>query len=147
MGAIRYRCPIRLVPTYIIPAKEIRFFWKFQPDSFKTERQVCAETDGHTDRRTWLGRLVSPCWSRIYILYGVGNVSFTALQTSDRNHNTLCKGIKITPKSWDSFLAKIIWKLMENGQSLLINRLLYPTEKHFDKFNGGIFRAHQFSLL
>jgi len=35
------------------------------------------------------------CWSRIYILYGVGNVSFTALQTSDWNQYTLCKGIKI----------------------------------------------------
>jgi len=27
---------------------------KFQPDSFKTERLVCVETDGQTDRRTWL---------------------------------------------------------------------------------------------
>jgi len=27
---------------------------KFQPDSFKTERLVCIETDGQTDRRTWL---------------------------------------------------------------------------------------------
>jgi len=24
MGAIRYSCPIRLVPTYILPAKDIR---------------------------------------------------------------------------------------------------------------------------
>jgi len=85
MGAVRYNCPIRLVPTYIIPAKERRLLEKLQPDSFKTERLVCVEADGQTDRRTWLDRLG---------VYGVGNVSFTALQTSDRNHYTLCKGIK-----------------------------------------------------
>jgi len=49
MGSIRYSCPIRLVPTYILPAKEIRLLGKFQPDSFKTERLVCVETDGQTD--------------------------------------------------------------------------------------------------
>jgi len=58
LGAIRYSCPIRLVPTYILPAKEIRLLGKFQPDSFKTERLVCVETDGQTNRRTWLDRLV-----------------------------------------------------------------------------------------
>jgi len=58
MGAIRYSGPIQLVPTFILPAKEIRLWEKFQPDSFKTERLVCAETDGQTDRRTWLDRLV-----------------------------------------------------------------------------------------
>jgi len=58
MGAIRYSCPIRLVPTYILPAKDIRLLGKFQTDSFKTERLVCVETDGQTDRRTWLDRLV-----------------------------------------------------------------------------------------
>jgi len=36
MGAIRYSCPIRLVPTYILPAKDRRLLGKFQPDSFKT---------------------------------------------------------------------------------------------------------------
>jgi len=47
MGAIRYSCPIRLVQTYtsILPANEIRLLGKFQPDSFKTERQVCVEAD------------------------------------------------------------------------------------------------------
>jgi len=49
MGAIRNSCPIRLVPTYILPAKERRPLGKFQPDSLKTERLVCVETDG---RRT-----------------------------------------------------------------------------------------------
>jgi len=49
MGALRYSCPIRLVPTYILPAKDIRLFGKFQPDCFKTERLVCVETDGQTD--------------------------------------------------------------------------------------------------
>jgi len=58
MGPIIYSCPIRLDPTYIVPAKDIRLLGKFQPDSFKTERLVCVETDGQTDRRTWLDRLV-----------------------------------------------------------------------------------------
>jgi len=49
MGAKRYSCPIRLVPTYILPAKDRRLLEKFQPDSFKTERLVCVETDGQTD--------------------------------------------------------------------------------------------------
>jgi len=49
MGAIRYSCPIRLVPTYILPAKDIRLLGKFQPDSFKAERLVCVEKDGQTD--------------------------------------------------------------------------------------------------
>jgi len=52
MGAIRHSCPIRLVPTYILPAKDIRLLGKFQPDSFKTERLVVVETDGQTARRT-----------------------------------------------------------------------------------------------
>jgi len=58
MGAIRYSCPIQLVPTYILPARYIRLLTTFQPDSFKSERLVCVETDGQTDRRTWLDRLV-----------------------------------------------------------------------------------------
>jgi len=49
MGAIRYSCPIRLVPTYILPAKERKLFGKFQPDSLNTERLVCVETDEQTD--------------------------------------------------------------------------------------------------
>jgi len=49
MGAIRYSCPIRLVPTYILPAKDIRLLEEFQPDSFKTQRLVCVETDEQTD--------------------------------------------------------------------------------------------------
>jgi len=36
-------------PTYILPAKERRLLEKFQPDSFKTKRLVCVETDGQTD--------------------------------------------------------------------------------------------------
>jgi len=42
----------------ILPAKERRLLGKFQSDSFKTERLACVETDGQTDRRTWLDRLV-----------------------------------------------------------------------------------------
>jgi len=45
MGAIRYSGPIRLVPSYILPAKEIQLLGKSQPDCFKAERLVCAETD------------------------------------------------------------------------------------------------------
>jgi len=54
MGAIRFSfsCPIRLVPTNILPAKDIRLLGKFQPDSFKTEKLVYVETDGQTYRRT-----------------------------------------------------------------------------------------------
>jgi len=52
MGAIRYSCPIRLVPTYILPAKDIRLLEKFEPDCFKTDRLVCVETNGLTDGRT-----------------------------------------------------------------------------------------------
>jgi len=68
MGAIRYGCPIGLVPTYILPAKEIRLLEKFQPDSFKTERLVCVETDGQTDmvRSTRLVMLIK----NIYTLWG-----------------------------------------------------------------------------
>jgi len=43
---------------YILPAKERRLLGKFQPDSFKTDRLVCVETDGQTAKRTWLHRLV-----------------------------------------------------------------------------------------
>jgi len=39
-------------------AKERRLLGKFQSYSFKTERLVCVEKDGQTDRRTWLDRLV-----------------------------------------------------------------------------------------
>jgi len=57
MGTIRYSCPIRLVLTYILPAKDIRFstckryktFGKVQPDSLKTERLLGVETDGQTN--------------------------------------------------------------------------------------------------
>jgi len=70
MGAIRYSCPIRLFPTYILPAEEIRLLGKFQPHSFKTERQVCVETDRRTDEQA--------------DIYFMGSeTSFTALQTSD----------------------------------------------------------------
>jgi len=41
----RYK-ELRLVPTYILPAKEIRPLGKFQPNSFKNERLVCVETNG-----------------------------------------------------------------------------------------------------
>jgi len=69
MRAIRYSCSIQLVPTSILPAKEIRLLGNFQPDSFKTERLVCVETDGQADiaRSIRLVMLIT----NIYILYGV----------------------------------------------------------------------------
>jgi len=80
MGAIRYSCPIRLVPTDILPAEERRLLGKYQPDSLKTERLVCVETDGQTDmaRSTRLVMLIKNIYT-----FGVGNVSFTVLQASD----------------------------------------------------------------
>jgi len=39
LGTLKYSSPIQLVPTYILPAKDIRLLGKFQCDSFKTERQ------------------------------------------------------------------------------------------------------------
>jgi len=35
MGAIRYSCPIRLVPTYILPAKERILLGSFSPIALK----------------------------------------------------------------------------------------------------------------
>jgi len=54
--------------------------WAWQPDSLKTERPVGVETDGQTDmaRSTRLVMLI-----KNNIFYGVGNVSFTALQSFD----------------------------------------------------------------
>jgi len=49
MGAIGYSSPIRLGPTYILPAIEIRLLGSFHPDSSKTERLVCVESDSRTD--------------------------------------------------------------------------------------------------
>jgi len=78
MGAIRYSCPIRLVPTYILPAKDIRLLGKFQPDSFKTERLVWVESDGQTDmaRSTRLVMLIKniySLWGRKRVLHCVAN--------------------------------------------------------------------------
>jgi len=82
MGAIRYSCPIRLVPTYILPAENIRLLGKFHTDCFKTERLVCVETDGQTDmaRSTRLVMLIK----NIYTLWGRKRLLQTSpLQTSD----------------------------------------------------------------
>jgi len=78
MGAIRYSCPIRLVSTYILPAKERRLLGKFQSDSFKTERLVCVETDGQSDmaRSTRLVMLIKniyTLWGRKRLLHCVAN--------------------------------------------------------------------------
>jgi len=76
MGALRYSCPIRLDPTYIQPAKERRLLGKFQPNSFKTERLVCVETDGQKDRQIRLVMLIKNTYTlrgRKRPLYCVGN--------------------------------------------------------------------------
>jgi len=72
VGAIRYSCPIRLVPTYILPAKERRLLGKFQPDSFKTDRLDCVETVGQTDmaRSTCLVMLIK----NIYTSWGLKRI-------------------------------------------------------------------------
>jgi len=78
MGAVRYSCPIRLVPTSTLPAKERRLLRKFQSNSFKTKRQVCVETDGQTDMATstrlvMLIKNIYTLWGRKRILHCVAN--------------------------------------------------------------------------
>jgi len=78
MGAIRYGCPIRLVPTYILPAKGIRLLGKFQPDSFKTEILVRVETVGQTNmarstRLVMLIKNIQTLWGRKRLLHCVAN--------------------------------------------------------------------------
>jgi len=49
---------------------------KFQPDSFKTEKLVCEETDGQTDmaRSTRLVVLIKNLWGRKRLLHCVARV-------------------------------------------------------------------------
>jgi len=54
MGAIGYSCPIRLVPTYVPSAIEIKLLGRFHNESFKNEKLVGVETD----IRTWRDRFV-----------------------------------------------------------------------------------------
>jgi len=62
----------------VLPAKERKLLEKFQPDSFKTVKLACVETDGQTDmaRSTRLVMLIKD-------VHIGGNVFFTALQSSD----------------------------------------------------------------
>jgi len=78
MGVISYSCPIRLVPTYILPAKERKLLEKFQPDSFKTERLVCLKKDRQTDmarsiRLVMLIKNIYTLWGRKRLLHCVAN--------------------------------------------------------------------------
>jgi len=73
LGAIIYSFPVRLVPTYILPAKDIRLLKKFQPDCFKTERPVCVETDGRTTRLVMLIKNIYSLWGRKRLLHCVAN--------------------------------------------------------------------------
>jgi len=83
MIAIGYSYAIRLLPTYILNAIKVRFLWRFHPGTLKSERLVCVETDTHMARSSRLVMMIK----KIYILYGIGNVSSTALEAF------LCKGI------------------------------------------------------
>jgi len=83
-GAIEYSSPIRFVLTYILPVIEIRFLGKFSPDSFKTERLVCVQTDGQTDmaRSTRLVMLIKniyTLWDRKRLLRCVANFCLKSL--------------------------------------------------------------------
>jgi len=49
LGAIGYSCPIRLVPTYILFAIDIRILGRLHSDSFKTERLAFVKTDRRVD--------------------------------------------------------------------------------------------------
>jgi len=78
MRAIRHSCPIRLVPTYILPAKERRPLEKFQPGSSQTERLVCVETDGQKDmarptRLVMLIKNIYNLWSENRLLHCVAS--------------------------------------------------------------------------
>jgi len=77
MRAIRYTCPIWLVPTHKLPAKVIRLSGKFQPDSLKTERLACVETGGQTYMaRSTLVMLIKniyTLWGRKRLLHCVAN--------------------------------------------------------------------------
>jgi len=76
MEAIRYSCPIRLVPTYITPAKETRLLKMFKPDSFKTERLVCVKADTRTGstRLVMLIKNIYTLWGRKPLLHSVANL-------------------------------------------------------------------------
>jgi len=88
---IRYSWPTRVVPTYTLPAMEIKLLGRFHPDSFKTERLVCVQTD----RRTWLDRLFLWCFEE-YIMYIY--ISFMGSDTSPSLHCKLLTDV-ITPSA------------------------------------------------
>jgi len=78
MGATRFSCPAGSVPSYIhvlmyYLQKKRRLLEKFQPDSFKTEKPVCVETDGQTVM-----------------------VRSTRLVMLIKNLNTLCPSVRLT---------------------------------------------------
>jgi len=125
MGAIRYSCPIRLIPTYILPSKERRLLGQFQPDSFKTERLVCGQTDGQTDmaRLTRLVMLIKNIL--VYTLWGRKRLLHW-------NHNTLASVLKLVcvlnvgPICFEEFAALI---------GLLVN---FEQEKMTTAFRLGL---------
>jgi len=66
--------------SYILPAIEIRLLGKFHPDSYKTSRLVCVETD--MTRSTGLVMLIKnmyTLWGRIRFLYRVANLWLKSL--------------------------------------------------------------------
>lgn len=60
LTAIRYIGSIGLFRTHLVRVAIISMSAEFQQDSSKIEEHVCVKTRnyGHTDRQTWLARLV-----------------------------------------------------------------------------------------
>jgi len=75
METIGYSCPIRLVPTYILPAIELRPLGRFHTDSFYSERLACMVRLDMA-RSTRLVTLIK----NIYTFW-VGNVSVYLVHT------------------------------------------------------------------
>ena len=67
MAAIGYKSPISFISTNEQLFGEKRLYAKFKIDISKTEWLVCVYTDRRPDGRMWINRLISSCWSFIYI--------------------------------------------------------------------------------
>lgn len=76
----------QICPTAANICYSSSIFMKFYVN-IETDRLVCFATDGRTDRQTSLLQFSCSCELSIqYILYKVGDVSQSALQTSRQNN-------------------------------------------------------------
>jgi len=86
MGAIRYSCSIRLIPTFTLPAIEIRLLGRFCPCSFKaTDRQ----TDMARSRLVMLIKNIYALCGRKRLFYCIANFwlkSLYPLQSSESRY-------------------------------------------------------------